>query len=163
MPFFTFLILFLSVCVQASNASDANKTLKQLTEKYGFGYEEHSVVTEDGYVLGLYRIPGVKDEKSSKKRPPVLLMHGIWADMMCWVYNDENLAPAYNLVRAGYDVWLGNVRGTRWSEKHLALDSRYKAFWNFSWEEYGTYDVPAFIQKIQKQTGYKKVAYIGVS
>ena len=42
--------------------SDAFKTLKELTEKYGFGYEEHSVVTEDGYVLGLYRIPGIKNE-----------------------------------------------------------------------------------------------------
>ena len=53
-------------------------------------------------------------------------MHGLWADMMCWIWNDAELSPAFNLVRAGYDVWLGNNRGTRWSEGHVTLDNKSK-------------------------------------
>ena len=90
-------------------------------------------------------------------------MHGMWADMMCWMWNDAELAPAFNLVRAGYDVWLGNNRGTRWSEKHSSLDPQFKEYWDFSWEEFGTFDIPAFINEIKKQTGFKKVSYIGHS
>jgi len=46
----------------------------------------------------------------------VLLQHGLEADMMQWVYNSPDKAAALVLARAGYDVWLGNNRGTRWSD-----------------------------------------------
>ena len=130
-------------------------------------YEEYNVVTDDGYVLGLYRIPGVKgqsqDEQGVRGRPPVLLMHGLWFDMMAWVVNGNQSAPAYVLARAGYDVWLGNHRGVRNSERHVFLDPETKEYWNFSWEEYGTRDLPAFINFIKTTTGFSKVNYIGHS
>ena len=61
----------------------------------------------------------------------------------------------------GYDVWLGNFRGVRNSEKHMFLNPEKAEYWNFSWEEYGTHDLPAFINFIKKKTGYQKVNYIG--
>jgi lysosomal acid lipase/cholesteryl ester hydrolase len=69
------------------------------------------VVTKDGYILDLYRIPG-RIGDSNLAKPAVLLQHGLGADMMQWVMNYPAQAPAYVLATQGYDVWLGNNRGT---------------------------------------------------
>ena len=82
---------------------------------------------------------------------------------MHWVVAKPADAPAFVLARAGYDVWLGNNRGNRQSNKHKTLDPKSKAYWSFSWEEMGTKDTPAVMDYVIKTTGYKKVMYIGHS
>lgn len=119
-------------------------------------------MTDDGYILSVYRIPG-KLQGTEEPGPPVLLMHGIESDMMQWVFNAPDVAPALVLARAGYDVWLGNNRGTRWSEAHQTLSSKDEAFWDWSWEEMGTHDTPALIKHILTTTGNEKLSYIGHS
>ena len=65
---------------------------------------------------------------------------------------------------AGFDVWLGNNRGTRFSLKHRWLDAVNDAeYWKFGWGEQGLYDQPANIRKILEVTGYEQVAYVGHS
>jgi len=108
----------------------------------------------------------IKHEKNgseSTQRVPVLMQHGIESDMMQWVYNKADTAPAFVLARAGYDVWLGNNRGNRFSQTHETLSSKKKEFWHFTWEEQGTKDTPATIDYILKQTGAAKVNYVGHS
>tara|TARA_B110000285_G_C14621085_1_gene379166 strand:+ start:75 stop:449 length:375 start_codon:yes stop_codon:yes gene_type:complete len=83
--------------------------------------------------------------------------------MMQWVYNTPDVAPALVLARAGYDVWMGNNRGTRFSQTHTTLNKTDKAYWDFSWEEMGTKDTPAVIDYILQQTGADKINYIGHS
>lgn len=65
--------------------------------------------------------------------------------MMQWVGNYADVAPALVLARAGQDVWLGNNRGTRFSQKHTHLNPKSKEYWMFDWEDMGTKDLPAFI------------------
>ena len=75
-------------------------------------------MTEDGYILNIWRIDGKLvpgEEKKDTKKMPILLQHGLEADMMQWVWHRPEVAPALVLARAGYDVWLGNNRGTRFS------------------------------------------------
>lgn len=44
----------------------------------GYPVEEHEVVTDDGYILTLFRIPfGKKSPRTEKPRPPVLLTHAL--------------------------------------------------------------------------------------
>jgi len=70
--------------------------------------------------------------------------------MMQWVYHDPQVAPAFVLARAGYDVWMGNNRGNRFSNTHETLSGTSKEYWNFSWEEMGTKDTPAVIDYVLK-------------
>ena len=96
-------------------------------------------------------------------KPPVLLQHGIEADMFWWTINEADIAPALVLARAGYDVWMGNNRGTRWSLGHVNLTSSEKAFWQFDWEDMGLYDTPKVLDYITLLTGHEKVNYVGHS
>ena len=48
----------------------------------------------------------------------------------------------YLLVDLGYEVWLGNNRGNKYSRKHLKLSASDPKFWDFSLDEYSYYDIP---------------------
>ena len=47
--------------------------------------------------------------------------------------NTADTAPAFVAARAGYDVWLGNSRGNKYSRSHVKLDPYYSEFWMFDW------------------------------
>ena len=75
-----------------------------------------------------------------------------------------DVAPAFQLIREGYDVWLGNNRGNMFSREHVTLDNKSKKFWEFSFTEMGEYDAPAQMEFALNHTGQKKIAaYIGHS
>lgn len=64
----------------------------------------------------------------------------------------------------GYDVWLGNNRGNKYSRMHVSLNpDTDKVFWKFSYHEMGTKDLPAMIDFILNATGREKISYIGHS
>ena len=66
------------------------------------------------------------------------------------------------IAEAGYDVWLGNSRGTRYSNFNLNVaDSSSSEYWDFTWADMGQYDAPAFIKAITDITGKPSVTYIG--
>lgn len=69
------------------------------------------------------------------------------------------------LADAGYDVWIYNARGTRYSRKHVTLDpvKDAKKFFDFSYHEMGTMDMPAIIDYVTNLTKYPQVLYIGHS
>lgn len=77
-------------------------------------------------------------------------------------YGDKS--PAFVLADKGYDVWLGNTRGNKYSRKHVHLDPDWDdSFWYYSFQDMGEHDVPANIDYIRKYTGAKKVAIGGHS
>ena len=70
------------------------------------------------------------------------------------------------LFDEGYDIWMGNTRGTRFSNVNDKYpDPKDESFerWDWSWGELGVYDDRALISKIQEITGQEKVNYIGYS
>lgn len=71
----------------------------------------------------------------------------------------------YILADNNYDVWLINARGNRYCYKHKTLNPRKQAmeFWDFSWHEIATIDLPTIIDYVLNLTGQKKVFYIGHS
>lgn len=65
----------------------------------------------------------------------------------------------------GYDIWMGNNRGTKYSNESDLFPVNDDSFdrWDFSWAELGLYDDPAFMDLIMAESGASKVNYIGYS
>ena len=74
----------------------------------------------------------------------------------------ESLAGG--LAERGYDIWIGNNRGSRYSNKNRR-DGEWsdKERWSWTWAEMGIYDIPAFIDKMLLVTGKPKVTLFGYS
>ena len=68
------------------------------------------------------------------------------------------------LFQEGYDVWLGNNRGTHASRKHIKYDADLdkEEYWTFSHSRMGVQDVPAMVKAITKVSGAcQKISYVG--
>ncbi|KAF3285758.1 cholesterol esterase [Orbilia oligospora] len=143
----------------------------EMCEIWGYEAEEHIVQTKDGYLLGLHRIPRAKDEpkpkrgeKGKEKKGVVYLHHGLMMNSEVWVCNiqPEKCLP-FVLAEQGYDVWLGNNRGNKYSKKCIYTNSQDTSFWNFSIDEFAMHDIPDSISYILLSTKVKSISYVGFS
>jgi lysosomal acid lipase/cholesteryl ester hydrolase len=121
------------------------------------------VTTSDGYILTMFRINGLKSGGIAPKgKKVVYFQHGILDSADCWIAHRSQVAPAFQVARAGYDVWLGNSRGNKYSKGHQGSISNYDR-WNYDFEEMGDLDITTEIDYALKVSGEKKLAYIGHS
>uniref|UniRef100_K3WUT6 Lipase n=1 Tax=Globisporangium ultimum (strain ATCC 200006 / CBS 805.95 / DAOM BR144) TaxID=431595 RepID=K3WUT6_GLOUD len=148
--------------------ADAGLTVMELVAKRGYAVEEHKVTTSDRYVLTMYRLPKSYDEtqrnvSAAPNKPAVYLIHGLLDSSYTYVLNFRAQSLAYILADAGYDVWLGNNRGTTWSREHLDYTTKDDVYWDFSWEEMAKYDMPAMINYVLNTSKRPTLSYIGHS
>eukprot|EP01012_Entosiphon_sulcatum_P020345 TRINITY_DN25319_c0_g1_i1.p1 TRINITY_DN25319_c0_g1~~TRINITY_DN25319_c0_g1_i1.p1 ORF type:complete len:464 (+),score=72.89 TRINITY_DN25319_c0_g1_i1:31-1422(+) len=137
----------------------------ELLEFRGYPVEDHVVRTQDGFLLVLHRIPhGQAPPDSSQKRPVVFLMHGFMMNSEIWVVQtDASHCLAMLLADAGYDVWLGNSRGNKYSHKHVWYKATEDRFWDFSIDELAMFDMPAAVEYVLRCTGQQKLSIVGFS
>lgn len=83
----------------------------------------------------------------------MFMQHGLLDSAEGWIINDEPKAPAFMIANAGYDVWLGNIRGNKYGREHVKYNPDNDAeFWQFSFDEMAKYDVPAFFTYVANST-----------
>ncbi|KAF3162632.1 hypothetical protein TWF225_006715 [Orbilia oligospora] len=127
--------------------------------------EEFKVTTEDGFILVLQHIFDPKDRgdgrNGTKRKYPVLLMHGLLQSSGAFCSNDDN-SLAFYLCKSGYDVWLGNNR-CYYKPEHMVLKSSDPRMWCWNIRQMGIFDLPAFVDYILSRTGFPKLALVAHS
>ncbi|XP_017140068.1 lipase 3 [Drosophila miranda] len=144
----------------------APTTLDYITE-HGYPAERHYVTTEDGYIISLFRIPYSHNlQNEDQQRPIAFIQHGLFGSSDGWPCLGPDDALPFLLSDAGYDVWMGNARGNRYSRNHTSLSTKHPNFWRFSWHEIGYFDIAASIDytlSTENGKGQTGIHYVGHS
>ncbi|KFQ81830.1 Lipase member M, partial [Phaethon lepturus] len=174
-------IAYLMCISEKSDASpEVSMDVGEIVRYHGYPYEEHEVVTDDGYYLTVQRIPHGRDNPGSMStsheaeaqgssmfcpspKPAVLLQHGLVLEGSNWVTNLPNSSLGFILADAGYDVWIGNSRGNSWSRKHKEFEFHHQKYSAYSFHEMAMYDLPATINYILQKTGQEQLYYVAYS
>lgn len=174
--------------IRSRNAKEIVENTPGCEGKYKL--EEYAVFTPEGYILILHRLRYnsriVLDKESEIEfgsgyqcrsgglRPPVLLNHGAMMTSEAWLTAPTRMIPdemdgsipstlPHVLLHAGYDVFITNRRGNKYSCKHTHLSTHDPAFWSFSLDEPACRDLPAVIDFIRELTDFKRISLIGFS
>ncbi|XP_028757987.1 triacylglycerol lipase 2-like isoform X2 [Neltuma alba] len=151
-----------AITTSAMEIAPRDGVCSSMVKTQGYPCEEHLVTTRDGYVLNMQRIPVGQSGGSMRNRPPVLLQHGLFMDAITWLLLPPSRSLAFLLADNGFDVWLSNTRGTKYSRQHTSLATNGSGYWDWSWDELVAYDLPATIQYVRHLTR-QKLHYIGHS
>ena len=108
------------------------------------------------------------------------MMQGTFGDAHHWFYSpsEEALSSILGIVReddyrpalldvvdAGYDMWVGGLRGSKYNLGHTSKDwqDQSSGYFNFGVENKGMEDLPSIIKKVQEVSNVEKVTYAGYS
>ncbi|XP_018016726.1 lipase member M [Hyalella azteca] len=134
----------------------------QLARSRGYGASTHHVTTKDGYIIALHRL---LPPPNSSRGPPartagaVLMMSSPFGSSSDFIINEPHQSLGYLLVDAGYDVWLGNFRGSRYGLNHTRLNDDDPRFWRYSFDEIAQFDLPAQVNFVLERTGEAKIFF----
>lgn len=136
-------------------------TIHEMCALFDITVEDHLVRTEDNYILTLHRI-APKDNNNNGK--VVYLHHGLLmcSDVWCCQVERHKNLP-FLLHDLGYDVWMGNNRGNKYSTAHLYHPPKSAKFWDFSIDEFAFFDIPNSIEFILDYTHVNDLICIGFS
>eukprot|EP00878_Enallax_costatus_P015740 GHUV01016491.1.p1 GENE.GHUV01016491.1~~GHUV01016491.1.p1 ORF type:complete len:441 (+),score=103.72 GHUV01016491.1:747-2069(+) len=178
---------------EAPKAADSYfQPMADLVLPHGYQLEEHFVTTADGYILRMFRIPARPASASappastastctnnssssacsssnnnsthSTAAPVVLMQHALLDTSAGWLLLGPGRGLAFQLADAGFDVWMTNSRGNRYSRNHTRLNPDADAsFWSYNVDDLVEYDLPASIQYAKNATGQQQLVYIGYS
>ena len=161
---------------------EINKAFKDWGRNYY--WKSYDCRTDDQYDLTMFRILGKSKRKKTNNqwsKGVVLLLHGFSKDAYTWFDHRRGdvtkpFLPTM-LHDRGYDVWIGNYRGTRYSLTHKdwdPIDNNLDAREYFDYEatDIAKNDIPAMVKLIMDtqalaklRTGVpcKKINFIGHS
>ncbi|AGO13347.1 AaceriAFR206Cp [[Ashbya] aceris (nom. inval.)] len=137
----------------------AARDIYELCRLFGVSLRTHMVRTEDDYLLMVHHIPA-----KEAGAPVVYLHHGLMmcSDIWCCRLDPQDSLP-FVLAAHGYDVWMGNNRGNKYSAKHLHCAPHEDRFWDFSLDEFALFDIPNTVDYLLAASGADTLTCIGFS
>jgi len=153
---FFYLCCLLVLAAAERNHTDLN--ICPLITGHNYTCEEYKVLTSDGWYLKLQRIPPPKPTNAV-----VYFQHGLLDSAAGILLNGPPLSLPFILSDQGYDVWLGNNRGNKVSMENIHYTEDQPEFWDFSFDEMGSIDLPTMVNFILNQTKVSTLTYIGHS
>ena len=135
--------------------------------------------TSDGYILKIFQVRLTENQlkklpvKLQQNQDRQILIQHAWVDSGDSFFITDNSVGFY-LVHQGFDVWVGNNRGNKYSRRvisEITQTSTNEKFFDFSFQEMGIYDQVACYKYIlgmysptHRGTDKKrKITYIGLS
>jgi lysosomal acid lipase/cholesteryl ester hydrolase len=142
-------------------------SISVLAEECNLAVESHYCITEDGFILCLHHLceKNNKDDTAVNKQKnqiPILLIHGLMQDSESFLCCEQS-SLATILMKANYDVWLGNNRGNRYSHGHLKFDYHDKEYWDYCLDDMARFDLPCMMNYIFNVTHSEKIVLLGFS
>lgn len=99
-------------------------------------------------------------------KPVVMLQHGVLDSADSFIINSAEQSLGFLLADAGFDVWLGNTRGNKYSRNSTCynpdswIDHR---FWDWSFDEMAQFDLPSQVKYALAVSGQKQLTLIAHS
>ena len=110
-------------------------------QRVGYPFQQLFVRTVDGYRLELHRLPRPGSDKV------MFLQHGIMDSSYSFVAKGASDGLAFRAFDKGFDVFMGNFRGTS-SLKHASDDISARDYWDYTLDDHGNHDMDAFVSEI---------------
>jgi pimeloyl-ACP methyl ester carboxylesterase len=108
--------------------------------------------TRDGWKIALWNY------RATERRTPVLLVHGLGSNRYDLDYPDDRYSLARFLHKAGFNVFVVELRGAGASNNRLR-----KAISGYTIDDYLTHDIPSALRLIEDETGEDAVHWAGHS
>ena len=104
---------------------EARESIQTQITNQGLKFEDFNITTDDGYILNLWHFwnPEITQKKVA------FMQHGLIDIAGTWFFNTPEKSIAHQLANMGYDVWLGNNRGTVFSYRHVNLTVEDDEYW----------------------------------
>eukprot|EP00808_Paulinella_micropora_P029055 g75982.t1 len=126
-----------------SDRPEGTEDIYWLATSCGIGIRAHTVWTPDMHALTLHQLFLLPRSEATcsnaynerdKHGFPVVLFHGLLQDSESFLAGGEQSLAAV-LVRRGYDVYLTNARGSKYSWRHLRHTRSSTEYWDFGLDE----------------------------
>ncbi|CAG0915539.1 unnamed protein product, partial [Notodromas monacha] len=163
---FAVIILWAGFSVKICGCQRISFPTETVSKEFGFRTQSFDAITDDGYISRLTRVQRTSGVDTQKEKFPILILHGLVGSSLLWtgLGNQPPIsAYAFTLAQEGYDVWLGNFRGSPEASRHKFLNPSEKSFWDFTPDEHGRLDLPALINLVLRASGKDKLVYSGFS
>lgn len=79
----------------------------------------------------------------------MFLQHGVMDSSYSFIANGASDGLAFRAFDKGYDVFMGNFRGTS-SLKHVHPEISAANYWDYTLDDHGNYDIRAFVAEIRR-------------
>ena len=153
------IFIFLILLIQVTGKLDIFSNTTDILSDFGYITEVFDITTEDGYILNFVH---VLPNSSNPLNQSIIMVPGLMCSSDHFVTGKKS-SPAFFLSNQGYDLWLLNFRGNKYSKGHINKSISKEKYWNFTFEQKGIYDIVCAVNFVKLKMKVPKVHLISYS